>query len=166
MASHRPFRKRPNLHLALTQQTGSPRNPNPTPSISSRFSSPYSTPTAIPLATTNYSPSESAKFKAPSPYGVPGHFTPRQRHKYRRYGRAAWLNAKRISTMRTTWFFIVVFLTLLWWINGGSEEFDAVKSGAAGLGRGILHDGVMENMQFFPPSHPRIHVCTMSGGLE
>ncbi|KAL8902816.1 MAG: hypothetical protein Q9207_004364 [Kuettlingeria erythrocarpa] len=82
-----------------------------------------------------------------SPYGVPMHFTPRQKHKYRRYGRAAWLNAKRISTTRTTWFLCVIFLTLLWWINGGSKDFDGVKLGAAGLGRGILHNGVLENMQ-------------------
>lgn len=159
MSSHRPLRTRPKLHLALTQQTGSPRNPNPTASNSSQFSSPFGTPTATPLATTSYSPFESAKFKAPSPYGGLMHFTPRQKHKYRHHARAAWLKANRILSTRTTWFLVVVFLILLWWVNGGSEDFDAVKSGAAGLGRDIFQDGVVQNMQFFPPSNPRIHVC-------
>lgn len=158
MASQRPLRTRPNLHLALTQQTGSPRNANATISISSRFSSPFGTPTGTPLATSSYSPSGSSRLKAPSPYGGPMHFTPRQKHKYRRYGRAAWLKAKRIFSSRTTWLLFIVVLTLLWWVNGGSEEFNAVKSGAAGLGRDIFQDGVVQNMQFFPPSNPKIHV--------
>lgn len=158
MASHRPFRTRPNLHLALTQQTGSPRNPNATTSTSSRFSSPFSTPTTTPLATTSYTPSASAKFAAPSPYVPPMHFTPRQRHKYRHYGRAAWFKAKRILSNRTSWLLLTAILIVLWWVNGGREGFDTVKHGAAGLGRDIFRDGVVQNMQFFPPSNSKIHV--------
>ncbi|KAI4139823.1 MAG: hypothetical protein LQ341_004071 [Variospora aurantia] len=157
MASHRPFRTRPNLHLALTQQTGSPRNPNATTSTSSRFSSPFSTPTTTPLATTSYTPSASAKFAAPSPYVPPMHFTPRQRHKYRHYGRAAWFKAKRILSNRTSWLLLTAILIVLWWVNGGREGFDTVKHGAAGLGRDIFRDGVVQNMQFFPPSNSKIH---------
>ncbi|KAI4092401.1 MAG: hypothetical protein LQ344_003466 [Seirophora lacunosa] len=129
MASHRPFRTRPNLHLALTQQTGSPRNPNAITSTSSRFSSPFNTPTDTPLATTSYSPSASAKFAAPSPYVGSMHFTPRQRHKYRHYSRAAWFRAKRILSNRTSWLLLMAFLIVLWWASGGSEGFDTVKHG-------------------------------------
>ncbi|KAL8961647.1 MAG: hypothetical protein Q9193_001830 [Seirophora villosa] len=129
MASHRPFRTRPNLHLALTQQTGSPRNPNAITSTSSRFSSPFNTPTDTPLATTSYSPSASAKFAPPSPYVGPMHFTPRQRHKYRHYSRAAWFRAKRILSNRTSWLLLMAFLIVLWWASGGSEGFDTIKHG-------------------------------------
>ncbi|KAL8933389.1 MAG: hypothetical protein Q9216_006384 [Gyalolechia sp. 2 TL-2023] len=157
MASHRPLRPRPNLHLALTQQTGSPRNPKPTALPSSQFSSPFATPTGTPLATTSYSPFASAKLKAPSPYGRPMQFTPRQRHKYRRYGRAGWLKLRRILGSRVTWLLLVVILILVWWQNGGSEELDIVKLGAAGFGKDFFQDGVTQDLQFFPPSNPKIH---------
>ncbi|KAL8883373.1 MAG: hypothetical protein Q9192_007208, partial [Flavoplaca navasiana] len=157
MASHRPFRARPNLHLTLTQQTGSPRNLKAVGPASSRFSSPFSTPTASPLATTTYSPFVSAKLKTPSPYGSSMHFTPRQKHKYRRYSRAALLTAKRVLLTRTTWLLLILMLTMVWWLNGGSEDFDSVKLGASGFGRDLFQDGVTQNMQFFPPSNPKIH---------
>lgn len=158
MASQRPFRARPNLHLALTQHTGSPRNPNTTALTSSPFPSPFGTPTTTPLATTSYSPFQSAKLKAPSPFGGGMHFTPRQKHKYRRYYRAVWLKAKRVLSTRTTWFLVVVTLMVVWWANGGRQELDAVKLGAAGFGKDLFQDGVTQDMQFFPPSNPKINV--------
>lgn len=159
MASHRPLRPRPNLHLALTQQTGSPRNPKPSPFTSSQFSSPFATPTGTPLATTSYSPfASSAKLKAPSPYGGPMQFTPRQRHKYRRYGRAGWLKLKRVLSNRVTWLSLAVILIITWWLNGGSEELSAVKFGAAGFGKDLFQDGITQDLHFFPPSNPKIHV--------
>ena len=158
MASHRPFRARPNLHLTLTQQTGSPRNLNAVGPASSRYASPFSTPTASPLATTSYSPYASAKLKAPSPYGSAMHFTPRQKHKYRRHCRAVLQTIKRMLLTRTTWLLMILMLTIVWWLNGGSEELGAVKIGAAGFGKDLFQDGVTQNMQFFPPSNPKIHV--------
>ncbi|KAL8719150.1 MAG: hypothetical protein Q9225_003812 [Loekoesia sp. 1 TL-2023] len=141
----------------VKEQTGSPRNPKLTTSTPSRFSSPFGTPTGTPLTTTSYSPLESAKLKAPSPYGGPMHFTPRQRHRYRRYSRAAWLKFKRILSTRATWFLVVLVFTILWWLNGGSKELDAVKLGAAGFGKDLFQDGATQDMQFFPPSNPKIH---------
>ncbi|KAL8644170.1 MAG: hypothetical protein Q9226_007902, partial [Calogaya cf. arnoldii] len=138
-------------------QTGSPRNLNAVGPASSRFASPFSTPTASPLATTTYSPYESAKLKAPSPYGSAMHFTPRQKHRYRRYCRAALLTVKRMLLTRTTWLLVILMLTMVWWLNGGSEELGAVKLGAAGFGRDLFQGGVTQNMQFFPPSNPKIH---------
>ena len=158
MASQRPFRTRPNLHLALTQQSGSPRNPKPSASSISQFSSPFGTPTGTPLTSTTYSPFASAKLQAPSPYGGPIHFTPRQRHKYRRYTRAVWLRLKRVLSTRATWFLLVVLLTMLWWLNGGSKELDVVKFGASGFGKDLFQDGAIQDLQFFPPSNPKIHV--------
>lgn len=158
MAAHRPLRARPNLHLTLTQQTGSPRNLKAVGPASSRFNSPFSTPTASPLATATYSPYESAKLKAPSPYGSAMHFTPRQKHKYRRYCRAALLTIKRMLLTRTTWLLLILILTMIWWFNGGSEGLSDVKLGASGFGRDLFQDGVTQNMQFFPPSNPKIHV--------
>ncbi|KAI4218858.1 MAG: hypothetical protein LQ349_008543 [Xanthoria aureola] len=157
MASHRPFRARPNLHLTLTQQTGSPRNLNAVGPASSRYASPFSTPTVSPLATTSYSPYASAKLKAPSPYGSAMHFTPRQKHKYRRHCRAVLQTIKRMLLTRTTWLLMILMLTMVWWLNGGSEELGAVKLGAAGFGKDLFQDGVTQNMQFFPPSNPKIH---------
>ncbi|KAL8855487.1 MAG: hypothetical protein Q9178_007869 [Gyalolechia marmorata] len=157
MDSRRPFRTRPNLHLTLTQQSGSPRNTNAATAASSRFASPFRTPTASPLATNSYSPYESAKLKASSPQGSTVHFTPRQRHKYRRYYRAALLTVKRMLLTRTTWLLATLLLTVVWWLNGGSEELGTVKLGAAGFGRDLFEDGVTQDMQFFPPSNPKIH---------
>ncbi|KAL8728716.1 MAG: hypothetical protein Q9166_005203 [cf. Caloplaca sp. 2 TL-2023] len=158
MTSHRPFRSRPNLHLSLTQQTGSPCNPHAAAPTSSRFASPFGTPTTSPLATTSNSPYESAKLKAPSPYGGAVPFTPRQKHKYRRHVRAALLTLKRMLSTRTTWFLVVLVTTIVWWFNGGSEGFGAVKLGSAGYGRDLFQDGITQDLQFFPPSNPKIHV--------
>ncbi|KAL8814489.1 MAG: hypothetical protein Q9223_006295 [Gallowayella weberi] len=161
MASQRPFRARPNLHLSLTQQTGSPRNPKRAAPTSSRFASPFGTPTASPLATISYSPYETAKLKAPSPYGGSAmHFTPRQKHKYRRQCRTAFLTLKRVLVSRTTWLLLVLVLTIFCWLNGGSKELGAARLGAAGFGADFFQDGVTQDMQFFPPSNPKIHNTT------
>ncbi|KAL8938121.1 MAG: hypothetical protein Q9211_003365 [Gyalolechia sp. 1 TL-2023] len=157
MASHRPLRPRPKLHLALTPQTGSPWNPKPTVSTSSQFSSPFVTPTGTPSARTSYSPFASTKLKAPSPYGGPMQFTPRQRHQYRRYSRAGWFKLKRILSSRVTWLLLVIVLTITWWLNGGGGEIGAVKLGAAGFVKDLFQDGVTQDLQFFPPSNPKIH---------
>ncbi|KAL8704132.1 MAG: hypothetical protein Q9201_002716 [Fulgogasparrea decipioides] len=85
------------------------------------------------------------------------HFTPRQKHKYRRYYRAAGFKLKRLLSTRATWFSIVVILMMWWWVNGGRQELDTVKLGAAGFGRDLFQDGVTQDMQFFPPSNPKIH---------
>ncbi|KAL9578650.1 MAG: hypothetical protein Q9203_007015 [Teloschistes exilis] len=156
MASHRPFRPRPDLHLALTH-TGSPRTPNTAAPTSSSFSSPYRTPITTPLATTSDFAYQSGKLNVPSPFGGPMRFTPRQKHKYRRYYRAAWLRAKRILASRATWFIFVMLLIMAWWTNGGSGEFDAVTFGGARFGRDFFKDGVTQDMQFFPPSNPKIN---------
>ncbi|KAL8687695.1 MAG: hypothetical protein Q9224_005079, partial [Gallowayella concinna] len=139
-------------------QTGSPRNPNRAVPTSSRFASPYGTPTTSPLAITSYSPYQSAKLKAPSPYGGGAmHFTPRQKHKYRRYCRTALLTVKRVLITRTTWLLLVLVLTMFWWLNGGSEELGVTRVGAAGFGSDFFQDGATQDMQFFPPSNPKIH---------
>lgn len=84
-------------------------------------------------------------------------FTPRQRHKYRRYGRAGWLKLKRVLSNRVTWLSLAVILIITWWLNGGSEELSAVKFGAAGFGKDLFQDGITQDLHFFPPSNPKIH---------
>ncbi|KAL8707985.1 MAG: hypothetical protein Q9220_007065 [cf. Caloplaca sp. 1 TL-2023] len=162
MASHRPFRTRPNLHLTLTPRTGSPYNASASSSISRQYSSPYVTPSGTPMNNATYSPFHSAisKPKTPLPYGASTQFTPRQKHKYRRYCRTAWLKIQRVLSTRTAWFMVIVTLVLVWWFNGGVEQFDLVKLRAAGLGYDLFQDGVTQNMQFFPPSNPKIHNAT------
>ena len=59
---------------------------------------------------------------------------------------------------RTTWLLVTLLLTFVWWLNGGGEELGTVKFGAAGFGRDLFADGVTQDMQFFPPSNPKIHV--------
>ncbi|KAL8663002.1 MAG: hypothetical protein Q9202_004232 [Teloschistes flavicans] len=156
MASHRPFRPRPNLHLALTH-TGSPRTPNTAAPTSSSFSSPFRTPITTPLPTTSDSPFQSGKLNAPSPFGGPMRFTPRQKHKYRRYYRAAWLKTKRVLMSPATWLLLVMLLMTVWWTNGGRHEVDAVTLGGARFGRDFFKDGITQDMQFFPPSNPKIN---------
>ncbi|KAL9041369.1 MAG: hypothetical protein Q9214_004135 [Letrouitia sp. 1 TL-2023] len=150
--AHRPFRNRPNLHLALVQQTGSPRHLNTTASVSSRISTPFGTPTGTPLAAA-YSPYRSANLKAPTPYGS---FSPRPTSGFRRFVRSCWLMVKRALNRRPIWFMILLGFLMLWWFNGGRHEVDAVKMDAARLRRELLQDSITKDLQFFPASNPKI----------
>lgn len=47
---------------------------------------------------------------------------------------------------------------MLWWFNGGSEDLDLVRVGAAGLGKDFFQEGITRNLQFFPATNPKIHV--------
>ncbi|KAL9614560.1 MAG: hypothetical protein Q9167_000929 [Letrouitia subvulpina] len=134
--AHRPLRNRPNLHLALVQQTGSPRHLNTTASVSSRISTPFGTPTGTPLAAA-YSPYRSANLKAPTPYG---NFSPKPTGGSGRFLRPCWFTVKRALTHRPVWFMTLLGLLMLWWLNGGSHEVDAIKMDAARLGRELLQD--------------------------
>ena len=48
---------------------------------------------------------------------------------------------------------------MLWWLNGGKDELDLVKLGASELGKELFQDERTRNLQFFPASNPKIHVC-------
>ena len=160
MASHRPSRTRsPHLRLALTPQTGSPYPHHSRTTISSQFSTPLATPTATRFARTTYSPFLSANLNAPSSYGSPVHFSPRRSNTASRCGRIAWLRLKRSLGSRALWLLLLLVVLMIWWLNGGSDELDAVKLGAAGLGRDFFQKGVTRDMQFFPAANPKIHVC-------
>ena len=158
MTSQKPLRARPNLHLALAQHTGSPYNPHAPAPTRGSFLSPFQTPTTTPLATTSNSPFESDKSGAPSPSGRSMNFTPRQRHKYRHYGRVFSRKVKRILTRPATWYLVLVMVMMAWWVNGGSQGLDAVKLGAAGYGRHFFQNAATQGLQFFPPNNPKIHV--------
>ena len=55
----------------------------------------------------------------------------------------------------------MVFALTLWWFNGGSEELDVVKLGAAGLRKELLNERRMHDYQFYPATNPKIHVCSL-----
>lgn len=159
--SQPPFRSRPNLRLALTDLTGSPRqSAQSTPPPTSRFITPYPTPENTPFAKTAYSPYYSAGLKAPAIYGTPESFTsftPRRasRSCYRNYNSYRF---KRFFASKPAWLLLMVFALALWWINGGSEEINVVKFGASSLGKDFLQERRMHDYQFYPATNPKIHV--------
>ena len=156
--SQPPLRNRPNLRLALTDLTGSPRQSAlSTPPPSSRFITPYPTPGDTPFAKTAYSPYYSAGLKSPLVYGTPESFTPR------RANRVCHCNynghrLKHLFASKPVWLFLMVVALVLWWFNGGSEEINVVKLGASSLGRDFLHERRMHDYQFYPATNPKIHV--------
>ena len=156
--SQPPLRNRPNLHLVSTDFTGSPRqSAQSTPTPTSRFITPYPTPGDTPFARTAYSPYYSAGLKAPAIYESPEPFTPRRprRSCYRKYTE---YRLKRILASKPVWLLLMVIALALWWLNGGSEDINAVKLGATTLGKGFVHDRRMHDYQFYPATNPKIHV--------
>ena len=153
MSQAPPFRQRPNLHLALTQLTGSPRRPNQsTPSTT-----PLGTPGRTPLGTTAYSPFRSAGVKAPSPYSsTPSPILRRPLHSS--YDGYTWIRIKKYIFSRPTGLFLMVLALTILWFNGGREEMDAVKMSARGFGKDVLQEKRMQDFQFYPATNPKIHV--------
>ncbi|CAF9923257.1 MAG: hypothetical protein ALECFALPRED_002342 [Alectoria fallacina] len=156
--SQPPLRNRPNLRLALTDLTGSPRqSAQSTPLPTSRFITPYPTPGDTPFAKTAYSPYYSAGLKAPTVYETPESFTPR--HTSRScYGNCNGYRFKSLFASKPVWLLLMVVALALWWFNGGSEEMSVVKLGASGLGKEFLHQRKMHDYQFYPASNPKIHI--------
>lgn len=161
MTDRPPFRQRPNLHLALTQTTGSPRglyqNTPETTRSSTPFRTPVRTPSGTPFATTSYSPIASAALKAPSPYGGPTSFKPRRKSDPY-YGRNRTLWLKRLLCSKPAFLLLLIAALVFWWFNGGRNELDVVKVSASGIGRDLLRERRMHEYQFFPATNLKIHV--------
>ena len=156
--SQPPIRNRPNLHLALTDLTGSPRQPaQATPPPTSRFITPYPTPADTPCAKTAYSPYYSTGLEAPAVHETSEPFTPRRTIKpyYRNYNGYRF---KRLFANKPVWLLLLIFSLALWWFNVGSEEIHVVKLGVISLGKEILHERRTHDYQFYPAANPKIHV--------
>ncbi|KAL9101198.1 MAG: hypothetical protein Q9163_003516 [Psora crenata] len=153
-----PFRQRPNLHLALTQLTGSPRHPNQGTPSTTAFSTPLPTPGGTPFGITAFSPFRSAGLKAPAPYNSTSSFGHRRAPTHFSYGSYNFFRVRRFLSSKPIWFFLLAVALTLWWFNGGSEELDVVKLGATGLGKEFLKERRMGDYQFLPATNPKIHM--------
>ena len=148
MSTTPPFR-RPKLHLSLKPFLGSPQK------------IPYITPLATPGNTAGtYSPFRSAGLKPPTPYGGPMRFAPRPSDPVRHRNYTSF-RIRRALLSRALWLSLVFVGLIWWWINGG-KDLEKVRLRASGIGREIIggpfgHN--MRDMQFFPASNPKIHVC-------
>ncbi|KAI9768999.1 MAG: hypothetical protein M1840_004595 [Geoglossum simile] len=137
-----PPRTRPDLYLTL---------PPPSPSLKS---SPYNdSPTSAPFGTTNYSPFRSVGLRPPSPFGSPGLFPPRRLQT----GGYIWCRIRRCLNSRVLWFIVTFLGLLLWWGNGGKEDWQKIRDSPNGFGTAIFGSEIIENLQFFPASYPKIH---------
>ena len=166
MSHSAPFRQRPNLHLALAQSTGSPRQSSQSTQHRTPNATPVSTPNGTPLgpstpfATTSYSPLRSAGQKLPTPYGSSLSLPPRRLSRTRR-GQRKWLAGKRPFASRSL-LLLVLFTTLLvWLLFGGRKGLHNVKWSATNLGRDYLLQRRMQDYQFYPATNPKIHVSGM-----
>ena len=156
--SQPPLRNRPNLHLISTDLTGSPRQSDQrTPTLTSRFITPYPTPGDTPFARTAYSPYYSAGLKAPAIYETPDAFA-LQRTSRSCYCTSGGYRFKRVFATKPVWLLLMVFALALWLLNGGSEEINVVKLGASSLGKEFVQGRRMRDYQFYPASNPKIHV--------
>ena len=156
--SQPPLRNRPNLHLASTDLTGSPRqSAQSTPTLTSRFVTAYPTPGDSPCAKTVYSPYYSMGLKAPAIYETPDSFASRRTKGscYRNYNRY-WF--KGVFASKPAWLLLMVFVPALWWLNRGSNEINVVKLRASSLGKEFVRERRMHDYQFFPATNPKIHV--------
>lgn len=143
-----PFRNRPNLHLSLTQLSGSPRAPGHASS---------SLPLGTPLTSTTYSPFRSAGLKPPTPYGGPMHFTPRnERRRY--FETYSWYRIKRMLNSKPLWFLLALVALIFWWFHGGRNEMSMARLDAKRFGKDLFPEGRTKDLQFFPATNPKIHV--------
>lgn len=146
-----PFRGRPKFYLALTQSTGSPGHISQSAHGFNAFSTPVSHAT--------YSPFRSAGLAPPTPYGVPVQFSPRTQRSIR-YDKYTWLRLGRVVSSKPVWFMLMLGALVLWWFNGGRDEMDLVRVGAAEFGRDFFQEQRTQGLQFFPATNPKIHVCS------
>ena len=143
-----PFRNRPNLHLSLSQLSGSPRALAYTNSM----------PLGTPLTSTTYSPFRSAGLKPPTPYGGPMHFTPRnERRRY--FDTYSWYRIKRVLNSRPLWFLLALVALFLWWFHNGRDNLTMARLEAKRLGKDLFPEGRTKDLRFFPATNPKIHVC-------
>jgi hypothetical protein len=159
MTQQPPLRNRPNLHLALTQFNGSPRQQGPgTPLPSSCLSTPYPSPAGTPYGKTSYSPYSSGSLVPPTPslYGSSSSSAPGRN--YASYGDYNWFRVRRTFASKPVWLLLMIAALFVWWFNGGGEELDLMKLGASDLGKELLSERKMHNYQFYPASNPKIHV--------
>lgn len=149
-----PFGDRPKAHLALTQLTGSPGHI----SQSTRGFNALS----APVHHATYSPFRSAGLAPPTPYRGPMQFTPRTQRSSR-YGTYTCHRSGRVLSSKPVWFMLMLGALVLWWFNGGRDEMDLVRVGAAEFGRDFFPEQRTQGLQFFPASNPKIHVSSFVG---
>lgn len=143
-----PFGGRSKLHLALIQLTGSPGHI----SQSSQGFNALSTP----VSHATYSPFRSAGLAPPTPYGGPMHFTPRAQ-KSNRHDTYTWFRLGWVLSSKPAWVVLMLGTLVLWWFNGGRDEMELVKTGAAEFGRDFFQEQRTQGLQFFPATNPKIH---------
>ena len=156
MSQTGPFRQRPNLHLALTQSTGSPRQPSQSSLARSLNTTPVSTPGSTPLARTNYSPLTSAVPRLPTPFSsglsLPPRRSPRLKHQ-----RSRWLLLKQLLSNRPLVLLLFLATLVVWLLNGGSKGLEIARLSASDLGREFLLKRRMQDYRFFPATDSKIH---------
>ncbi|KAH0538202.1 hypothetical protein FGG08_005171 [Glutinoglossum americanum] len=145
-----PSRTRSGLYLTLP-----PASISPTPSPFR--GSPAST-SFTPFGVTNYSPFRSAGLQPPSHFGGPVPFCPRRQQA----GGYVWCRARRCLSSRTLWFVVAFFGLLLWWGNGGKEDWQTMRNRSSDLGIAIFGSEITKDLRFFPASDPKIHIDTYS----
>lgn len=155
MAQTPPFRNRPKFHLELARLTGSPNYAGQLDQTTSSLSTPRNA--------TTYSPFRSAGLRPPAQYEGPVQLTPSRIRKYKTYARRSCFWVRRLVSNKLWWSILILWLLLLWWLKGGSDEVDLIKLKANGFGTEIFQEGRTRKLQFFPAENPKIHVCSPVG---
>lgn len=157
MAQTPPFRNRPNLHIALSRTTGSPRRS----SYVTPASSTATTPNGTPLATTAYSPFRSASLRPPTPYDRSANSTSR-RGKVPLLDSHTRFRLRRMLSSRPLWLLVVLALLTFWWVQGGRRSRGIVRLDEKRLAMELASEGRTKGLQFFPATNPKIHVSRSS----
>ena len=159
MAQTPPFRNRPNIHIALSRTTGSPRHS----SYVTPASSTATTPNGTPLATTAYSPFRSASLRPPTSYDRSTESSLR-REKYPYFNSHTRFRVKRMLCSRPLWLLMVLALLTFWWVQGGRRSRGIVRLDEKRLSKALASEGRTKGLQFFPATNPKIHVSRLRAG--
>ena len=87
------------------------------------------------------------------------HFTPRRGDRPSHFDNYTFYRIRRSLSSKPLLFLLVLAALTFWWSHGGSNELDYVKLSASGFGRELLQDARTQDLQFFPATNPKIHVC-------
>ena len=86
------------------------------------------------------------------------HFTPRNGG--RRYMDSySWYRIKRVLNSKPLWIMLALVALSLWWFHSGRDDLTMARLEAKRLGKDLFTEGITKDLQFFPATNPKIHVC-------
>ena len=87
------------------------------------------------------------------------HFTPRRGDRPSRFDSYTLYRIKRVLSSKPLWLLFVLGALTFWWFYGSINDLELVKLSASGFRGELFQDARTQDLQFFPATNPKIHVC-------